>query len=99
MLTFAELKLNHLGRQVFFNANRQHKSMLVILSNSTYSSLRKYDFAKIPLHLTNTIPKLLVSGDFPSGIEERDPIEENAGVKAGDEELTITLFLRNCYKT
>lgn len=67
MLTFAEL--NHLGRQVFFNTNGQHKSMLVILSNSMYSSLGKYGFAKIPLHLANTIPKLLVSGDFPSGVE------------------------------
>lgn len=34
-----------------------------------YSSLGKYGFAKIPLHLANTIPKLLVSGDFPSGVE------------------------------
>lgn len=69
VLTFAES--NHLGRQVFFNANRQHKSMLVIFSNSMYSSLGKYDFAKIPLHLANTIAKLPVSGDFPSGIEGR----------------------------
>lgn len=58
-----------LGRQVVFNANGQHKSTLVILSNSTYFSLRKYDCAKIPLHLANTIPKLLLSGDFPLGIE------------------------------
>lgn len=68
MITFAEL--NDLDRQVFFNANGQHKSTLVILSNSMYFSLRQYDFAKIPLHLANTIPKLLLS-DFPSGIEGR----------------------------
>lgn len=97
MLTFAEL--NHLDRQVFFNANGQHKSMLVILSNFMYFSLRQYDFAKIPLHLANTIPKLTLSGDFPSVLRGENPTEENTGVKAGDEELTITLFLRNCYKT
>lgn len=68
MLTFAEL--NWVGR-CFFNANGQNKSVLVILSNSMYSCLRKHDFAKIPLHLANTIPKLLVSGDFPSGTEGR----------------------------
>lgn len=54
-----------------FNANGQHKSMLVILSNSIYSSLGKNDFAKIPFQLANTFPKLLVSGDFSSDIEGR----------------------------
>lgn len=60
---------SHMGKQVVFKVNGKHKSMLVILSDSMYSTLRKYDLAKIPLNLANTIPKLLLSQDFPSGIE------------------------------
>lgn len=49
--------------------------------------------------LPTPFPNCLCLEISPQVLKGEDPIEENAGVKAGDEELTITLFLRNCYKT
>lgn len=49
--------------------------------------------------LPTPLPNCLCLEISPQVLRGEDPIEENAGVKAGDEELTITLFLRNCYKT